>query len=63
MRWEWNWRTIVGAVILALGILRIPQVLDNSDGGSYGVGQITGVILISLVGIWLIRSGVSRVRG
>jgi hypothetical protein len=62
MSWEWNWKTIVGAAIVVLGMLRLPQVLSNSGGGSYGVGQVTGVVLITLAGVWLIRSGLSRVR-
>jgi hypothetical protein len=62
MSWKWNWKTILGAAILVLGIIRIPQVLNNSGGGSYGIGQVTGVILVSLVGVWLMRSGLSQVR-
>jgi hypothetical protein len=62
MSWVWNWKTIVGSLIVLLAVLRLPQVLSNSGGGSYGIGQLTGVVLISLVGVWLIRSGVSRVR-
>jgi hypothetical protein len=62
MTWDWNWKTIAGAVIVFLGIIRLPQVLSNSGGGSYGIGQVTGAILLTLFGVWLIRSGLSRVR-
>ena len=57
-----NWKPVVGCLVIVLLGLRLPYLVSDLSFTSYGLGQLVGVILVALVGVWLIRSGRKRVR-
>lgn len=57
-----QWKILLGGVILVMGAVRLGLVLLHFEGTSYGVGQLTGGILVCLFGAWLIHSGRQQVK-
>lgn len=58
-----QWKVVLGVAILVISAVRLVTVLLDFEGGSYGVGQLTAVVLFCLLGAWLIRSSRQQVKG
>ncbi len=57
-----NWKTVAGWVLVVLGGAGLVRAIANLGANSYAVGNLTGGILIVLLGVWLIRSGQPALR-
>jgi hypothetical protein len=60
--WRMNWKMALGWVLLVLGVGGLVSAVSHFGANSYAVGNLTGGVLILLLGIWLIRTGQPALR-
>ena len=57
-----NWKTVVRCLLIALAVIRVPQVVHDLGPNSQALGEVAALVLVVLGGIWLIHSPRQKAR-